>query len=871
MQLETRFVRLGEAAITIGFIGCLFVAPMLLGGRHHAGRLVYAGFVVVASLGCLVAGRRVAIDRRSGPAAVICGLAVGAVLLQITPLPTQLLDALIPARNQLLPAWSTGDAAISGFGEWRTISMAPCSTRIGLAVLLAHVSLFWCAASAIRTADDAHRLLLAIGVAAACMACFGLMQYATSNGRLLWVYQHPHRDIGQWVQGAFINKNHFAHFVTLGVGPLLGAALSRHGVPARPGSTPPRVLSIVSRVAVVLVIAAVLLSLSRGAAVTLAACLAASGLMHWRAGALSGKRLLLTVATGAVLVAAALAVHGYRAVGDRLGDFTTGSLENLDASHGRRWIWAANLQAQAESPILGYGIGTHRDVYPAYFEQPFPTEFTHCESGYLHLATEAGWPAVLLALAAAVVTSWWFSSAWRPVNAPGRLVTLWAMLVPGLVASLLHSLVDFVWFVPSCFCLTLLLAAVAMRLSQLSVSTRPSTAPRQASAAGGSSKSVGLALLTASVAVSLLARPGWASLTWDAYLRHSVAIRDYERSRPIQERVDVGAHERMLLDHAIESLRATVARDPNCARAHARLAERLVERFYKSNASSTNPLGVDQISEAAIASEFSSLRATVGWLRRAFGDESLDLVEAYRHAETAVRLGPMQGQVYQLLADLRFLAPPERRALDELDRQALAARPHDGAVLLSAGRHRLAEGDAEGAFQYWREALQRPGRHRPMLLSLLCGRLSASDFLRAFQPDAATLLLMLQGYADAGTDVDRQALADYAVAQARDTSADLDDRYAAILWLNAGHAARRAGRVEIAIECGSEATALDSNFYSARALLALAHMEAEQFVKAEPHVRWCRSRRPDEPWVRNALMQLAKLRRQASGPPSHLR
>ena len=49
------------------------------------------------------------------------------------------------------------------------------------------------------------------------LAVVGVAQYLFGNGKFLWIYQHPYRDTFDAVQGPFIDKNHFAHLLALGV------------------------------------------------------------------------------------------------------------------------------------------------------------------------------------------------------------------------------------------------------------------------------------------------------------------------------------------------------------------------------------------------------------------------------------------------------------------------------------------------------------------------------------------------------------------------------------------------------------------------------------------------------------------------------
>lgn len=81
----------------------------------------------------------------------------------------------------------------------------------------------------------------------------------------------------------------------------------------------------------------------------------------------------------------------------------------------RLGAWVAALDMAASKPLTGYGPGTfaaeqqtHRFAaelaFRARFVQPLGASFVYAHNDYLQLAAEAGWPALLLALAALAMT-----------------------------------------------------------------------------------------------------------------------------------------------------------------------------------------------------------------------------------------------------------------------------------------------------------------------------------------------------------------------------------------------------------------------------------------------------------------------------------
>ena len=64
-----------------------------------------------------------------------------------------------------------------------------------------------------------------------------------------------------------------------------------------------------------------------------------------------------------LLVGASLFIHGHDQVAERLDDFATLAVDEIDHAAGRRRIWYANWLAFKENPWLGYGIGSHAEFY----------------------------------------------------------------------------------------------------------------------------------------------------------------------------------------------------------------------------------------------------------------------------------------------------------------------------------------------------------------------------------------------------------------------------------------------------------------------------------------------------------------------------
>ena len=318
--------------------------------------------------------------------------------------------------------------------------MTPAATRDALVVFLAYAALFVVTLQRVQELRDVERLLRWVAISALVMGGFGLVQLLTSNGKFFWFYEHPFADTLEEAKGSFTNRNHFAHFLALGIGPLiwwLQETLSH------PHQRRPRGLSHLAgdfyhrhqgsglrAIALGVVLFAGLLSLSRGGVSVMFLAAAISVAVCYRAKTL-GIRFVLSLGAVGLLIAALLTIHGYDRVSDRLDDLGSGSIDAIDHEAARRTIWAADLKASRDYALLGAGVGSHVEVCPMYLDEPQETEYTHAENGPLQVLLETGSIGLTLMLAGVGICMFWCLGACAaPIlrgcsSAPGRSSPAW--------------------------------------------------------------------------------------------------------------------------------------------------------------------------------------------------------------------------------------------------------------------------------------------------------------------------------------------------------------------------------------------------------------------------------------------------------------
>ncbi len=446
---------------------------------------------------------------------------VGLFLLgvwQITPLPRSVLEVLAPGtaalHRELLPATPEQFAAgepvdPGGAAAGQVISLYPGGTRSFLVGLLAVVVLFAVVRNNLTTPDCLRRLAVAALVNGALLSVFGLLQFFSSQKNLLY-WSVPSQGT---VFGPFINRNHFACYANLCIGLGVGVLVYlRHAEAAREtgGSGGPGELALLLRprvlcagLALVLMLAAVAICLSRGGLVALLAgggvCLGLSLTRRRRPPQVWGGLLVAAAAVGLV------AWLSFQAVQARLGTLWRGdALEEI-----RPRLWARVLTLWWDFPVWGAGFGSffHLEPLTRAPGQDRHFYFAHADNDWLELLLEGGTVGVILAVAAVGLIYWLGGRAFRRLRG-SRIAGLWLGAFFALTTVTVHGFFDYGLHIPA---VTLLATVIAAQLSVRKI-PEPSARPGPSEAEGthtlgGLAPLVGVA--AAVVAGLVLVHEGW--------------------------------------------------------------------------------------------------------------------------------------------------------------------------------------------------------------------------------------------------------------------------------------------------------------------------------------------------------------------------
>ncbi len=371
------------------------------------------------------------------PAVMFIGVCFWALLQSLPVMPVGLQH----------PLWQVASEAL-GQDVSGAISINPYATGTALLRLMSYGGVFWLALQFGRERKQADIILKSIAFAIAVYALYGLVLWSIGSETILWYEKWTP---GKRLSATFVNPNNFATFAGMG-GVVFLALLARslrRGFRGRDGEQVKhrinRLAHIISGVggiyilAFMIVMGALFLSGSRGG---FAATLFAMGMLivfymlRSRAG-LAGL--------GAVFaIAAVIFVFLFDLGGEKLAT----RLQQTEISGEQRpAAYRITIRAIMDSPLLGTGYGTFRDVFPIYRDETISTWGVRhmAHNTYLENMLELGLPAAL-ALFMAIGSCIWLCLRGAVMRRRGSHLPLIGVGVSVLVA--LHSLVDFSLQIP---------------------------------------------------------------------------------------------------------------------------------------------------------------------------------------------------------------------------------------------------------------------------------------------------------------------------------------------------------------------------------------------------------------------------------------
>ena len=381
--------------------------------------------------------------------------------------------------------------------RWRTLSIAPSATTSGLLEGLAMGSVFFLVVlypfglAGELEADVRFYSVLVFAVlgTAVVVSLIGLAERAWWNGKILWFYVPldwggPLLVGSPRASGPFVNADHFSNYLVMALPMALAGALFPFSVVSKKRRADAKLFCAAAAFVIVLAVA---LSLSRGgwiagvsgAFIVLALC------FSWaRVNAPPLVRRLgigpMPLAIGGFVAVLLLALYvigpqGRAEIGTRAGVTIT---QGQDLS-AKAAAWKPTMNMIANFSLFGVGLSCWPEIFPHYQRPPWaPFSFyREAENDYLQFTAEAG-----LAGLALVIWFLW-EVAGRLRGAASQLLTrqwpLFAGLIAGAAAALLHEGLDFSFHTPANLLLFTVLIAMALRVALTTETKRADTRLRQ--------------------------------------------------------------------------------------------------------------------------------------------------------------------------------------------------------------------------------------------------------------------------------------------------------------------------------------------------------------------------------------------------------
>lgn len=873
LRIDAQLFRKGG---DVALAGVIFLAPLVLGGRHPIGRFVYISLVALLTA-CWVGERFCKGSDGWKSSGVEWLLIAGAAVLAIQSmrLPADLLAKISPNQKTLLPSWNDEIAARLSLETWSHISLTPHATWLALGVYLAHAALFVVLVQRFQNVETIPRVMRWIAISVTGMATLALLQFASGTDRFVWIFDHPSRPANVEVTGAFANSNHFTHFLALGIGPLiwwLSGYKSRRMVVSGPTGNRFGGKDSVHEwwntaiiFALTIVGLAGLFAKSRGGIVVMFLATLVAVILLMRLKLLS-QRSWLALGGAGILVLAGLTFYGYHDVSNELATLASGEINQIDDSGARQKIWAANWELIRRFPILGTGVGSHAEVYPRFFPHRSSVEFTHAESGYIQVVTETGIVGGTLLLIGLLSCLRWTVGAVRQQDR--QLAGCAAAMAAGLSVSAIHSLFDFPWYLTSCMSIAVIMAAGMCCLFQYHVAeTREKTAlPFSTSSKSNSTSPTiswpigGLIWLVLLVGFGLVhLGPALGAPHWDRYLKLSLnSQRSFHhqllKSNDRQQRAEkMAAHLHENTRLMAEHLQNCLKHHPTHPRAHARMAAACLQLFSDAQKNSQNAMGLDQIRDAAVASKFPSRQKLNEWLDVAIGDPRRLLDKAFYHCQHGHRITPVDGRGYVYLSRLAFLEGANENDINDLLTAAEHVRPNDSFVLYQKGRIAAMRGDVESTMIFWSQSFSMSRMYRDEIINGLAAHIPAPLFVNTFQPDSEGLDQLYSFYRRRKMMTHANIVGPLVVQSILDEAEKESGVPASKLWHRCRSIYRFLGHPDKALHCARHAAMIAPNWFEARLTLADEFMAQEYYAEAIEQYHWCQKRKPFDPQIRQRL------------------
>jgi len=366
---------------------------------------------------------------------LLVALGVGA---QLVPIPLSLLDALSPNAAPLLNQQSLQFSL--GESRYHSLSIDSSRSQLGLAFFGAFSLLLFGTARFLRR-ESANRLAGALAMLGATVATVGIVQRAVFNGKIYGFWELVQ---GGTPFGPFVNRNHFAGWMLMGIPVVLGyfLALVSRGTRGKTSSLRDLVLwfgterasqAMLTGFAILVMVLSLVLTLSRSGMIALSVALLVAGATVARQPAGAQRSL-----SAGYLIFVVAAVVSWVGVGEITARFAQVDVTSINE---RPAIWADTVRIVRDFWLTGTGLNTY-GVSTLFYQRSSPGyHLREAHSDFLQLAAEGG---LLLGIPIAIaIVAFVRAVRQRLSEDVGSIWWIRMGATTGLIAIALQSVVEF--------------------------------------------------------------------------------------------------------------------------------------------------------------------------------------------------------------------------------------------------------------------------------------------------------------------------------------------------------------------------------------------------------------------------------------------
>jgi hypothetical protein len=402
-DLSDLFSRIAQACVVF----VLLLAPWTFGSVYYSGQCVLA-IGLLAAMG--IWWFQTAIDSDKSQhipyisLLVVAGLAIA--LLQLTPLPK---FALLLAGRQLeLYQQFSGDPPVTP-----RLSLFPEGTWHLAQLLVIALAAVLLAGRFFRTPKEMITLLILVACNGLALSLLGIFQKLSDDNRIFWMYEFAHGPFS-----TFVNRNNAAGYLLMTLSCCVG--LLPIVLPVRVTTGP---LPLISRempywrqlsqyfffclaelnatkitllLGTAIISSAIIASVSRGGSAALLAGLVFTFFTYGLARRPQNLSIIMLP-----LISMILALSAWVGFSDQLlNRWQKTDLVQLSQMDTRIQHWKDTWPVTREMGLFGAGLGSYPHIHRLYSETSENTIFEYAENNYFQALVEAGWPGLILFLAA---------------------------------------------------------------------------------------------------------------------------------------------------------------------------------------------------------------------------------------------------------------------------------------------------------------------------------------------------------------------------------------------------------------------------------------------------------------------------------------